>query len=116
MEKDNILQLGLHLTDIIHKKKFIPLELIKRISTILDGDTKSNYKLLVATWTNYQSKLTDGEKLDISAPLLLTRGINGGGEAEDQLINYLPEEKILINKENTSSSLNLKLGRFVVKV
>lgn len=74
-----------------------PEEFFKKISTIIPADSKAVYRSFL--------KRSEELELNTKLPLIITRGFNRELSTEEQLSSYLPEEKILINKDLFRSSL-----------
>ncbi|MGL1892078.1 MAG: hypothetical protein OCD02_10665 [Spirochaetaceae bacterium] len=104
MDKKDIVQLGSYLTDSILSEKISAEQLFKKIATILPGDSKSSYKLFQDIWNN-KCRESGNNNADISQPMLLSRGFSRDITTEEQLSSFLPEEKILINKDIFRSHL-----------
>ncbi|MBN2617864.1 MAG: hypothetical protein JXR64_06065 [Spirochaetales bacterium] len=94
MSRDEIIKFANYIINSVQRKKIIPLELFKNVSE-LNSDSSSVYKLLVDTWNN--SNIS--EYSEVNHPLNLSRGFKDDLTTEEQLASYLPEEKILINKD-----------------
>lgn len=102
MTKENIMLLGRFITNAFKNNKIIPSELFKIISKVIPGDNKDVYKLFIDIWNKNNTGLN---KLNINQQFLISRGFNNEITSEEQLSKYLPEEKILINKDLFRSHL-----------
>lgn len=95
MDREQIIQLGKYLTDSILSQRIIPANLFRNISSAIPGDSRVNYNLFLNIW----KKRNSNGFLNIDQPLIFSRGFNNESTTEEQLSSYLPEEKILINKD-----------------
>lgn len=101
MDREQIIKLGTYISDSFVAQNIVPAEFFKNISSIVPGDTKQTYKLFLDIW----GKRNNSGYLNINQPLLFSRGFSSDSTTEDQLSTYLPEEKILINKDIFRSAL-----------
>lgn len=102
MKKEQIIELGRYLTDSIIDQRIIPSELFKKLSSLIPGESRDINKLFLDIW----NKQNDTGYLNVNEPLLFSRGFNSDSTTEEQLASYLPEEKILINKDVFRSILD----------
>lgn len=100
MNKSEIDALTSYITKSLTESIITPETFFKNISKILPADNKLVYK-------SFLSKLSSVD-MDVKLPLLITRGFNHELSTEEQLSTYLPEEKILINKDIFRSCLKDK--------
>ncbi|OQY37867.1 MAG: hypothetical protein B6229_07390 [Spirochaetaceae bacterium 4572_7] len=98
MERDNIVELGSYISKTFLSKRITPLDFIKKIAILLPGESKNTLKIFLTLWNKGITSSGD-RALDISHPLILSRGLNENSDTTEQLLHYLPEEKILINQE-----------------
>lgn len=90
MEKDELLRVGKKVIDCLQNQSFRPKELLEDISSELSDEEL--YTQFVDYWNSVQNW---GE---IDTPLQISRGWDEI-IPQDQLLHYLPEEKLLINKD-----------------
>ncbi len=102
MKREDIIKLGTYITGAITNKSITPSDLFKTISTVIPGDSRSNYKLFLEIW---KSNDRGGNRLEIDHPLNISPGFSNDITTDEQLSNFLPEEKILINKDIFRSHL-----------
>ncbi|QEN03163.1 hypothetical protein EW093_00080 [Thiospirochaeta perfilievii] len=95
MKREETIKLATYIINAINNKKMIPSNLFKSISSIISNDPGPTYKIFLEIWKNSNK----GDNRSIDYPLLLSRGFNNDITTEEQLSTYLPEEKILINKD-----------------
>lgn len=97
MNKTEIDALTSYITQSLSESVITPETFFKNISKILPADNKLVYK-------SFLSKVSRLD-MDLKLPLIITRGFNHELSTEEQLSSYLPEEKILINKDIFRSCL-----------
>ena len=102
MKREDIIKLGTYITGAITDKSITPSDLFKTISTVIPGDSRSNYKLFLEIW---KSNDRGGNRLEIDHPLNISPGFSNDITTDEQLTTFLPEEKILINKDLFRSHL-----------
>lgn len=95
MNREDIILLATYITDSILDQSIIPAQLFKKLSRVINGDSTEIYKLFLEIW----NKKNQTGYLNLNQPLLFSRGFNTESTTEEQLASYLPEEKILINKD-----------------
>lgn len=102
----NIKQLGTILIHSLYSGSVVPRELFKELDGALGGGNGEVYNALNALWEDIsgQRQMKGKSCQDVNLPILLTRGYKDALE-EEQLSRYLPEEKILINKDLFRSRL-----------
>ena len=100
MNDEQVSKFGIALSDMFFQEQITPKKVIELISTNLSPGNQALVKELAAHWNrcNQERKIKGQAVMDPSQPLHLTRGF-GDMVAEDELKHYLPEEKILINKD-----------------
>lgn len=112
MTKKDIITIGNYIVSSLQADTIIPLEFINKISALIPGNTEEISNILIQLWNKYSDKRKEDGKqsIEINFPLMLTRGFNNKIVPENQLVNFLPEEKILINKDIFRNNLkNLDL-------
>ncbi len=98
MKREEIIGIGSYLSDALLGPSITPADLFVKISSLLPGESKVNRKLFGEIWKKKNSE-NGGKSIPIDQPLNLSRGFNTNSTTEEQLSTYLPEEKILINKD-----------------
>lgn len=94
MDNENLIKTGKFVIEFLQSDSFKPLELIERISLLSDSGGEV-LESLIAYW-NESSR--SEKKLDINHPILISRGWDEI-VPQEQLLHFLPEEKLLINKD-----------------
>ncbi len=95
VDKPTAEAIGTAIADSLNADRVVPAELLRKIEDICGVKG-----LMAPLWArSSESRVAQGRPaLDPSKPLILSRGF-GGAVAEEELRDYLPEEKILINKD-----------------
>lgn len=97
MNKDELLSSGKIVIDYLQKQSFRPKELIRDLTSSI-GEDDSTYLELEEYWNN------NGKLGDFKTPVLISRGWDDI-IPQEQILHYLPEEKLLINKDIFRSKL-----------
>jgi hypothetical protein len=99
MDNEKLIRFANILVDSFFSEKIVPKDLIDTLGNLVSDNNREYVNKIVSLWEKKnQQKVQEGKnRLDITFPLILTRGYDSI-LAEDELSRYLPEEKILINK------------------
>ncbi len=96
MKREEVILLGNSIIDAILNESFTPKSLFRSIAEYMPGSRSDNQKLFEAIW---KKKSTTSKIMEYNQVLRITRGFDNSITTEEQLASYLPEEKILINKD-----------------
>lgn len=99
MDEQELKKIGLQLVSVFFSEKLVPLSYIKNTVSQFPGAGEKDIKLVAAIWKKKNEEAQKkGKGLDdINTPVYITRGTSM--DAEEELTRFLPEEKIIINKE-----------------
>ncbi len=100
MEIENVTAFAEAIVDVLIADKFVPQEVIKNLASGTGKDGQELVKLIQTSWLrrNEDLKARQLSPRDPKLPIILTRGLDKTNP-ETELSNFLPEEKILINKD-----------------
>lgn len=100
MELKTLEEVGAALVEVFYSERILPGEVIHKFAQILASEDQDTRMLFLNLWSQANKKRqTRGQyTLDLQQPLILSRGYDSL-IAEEELVHYLPEEKILINKD-----------------
>jgi hypothetical protein len=100
MERSEIEKIGRVLVRHLQNDRLIPREFLDELAHILDGGSSKASAIFLELWNTMGQEANNESRamLDVEVPLLLSRGY-ASVIPEDELARYLPEEKILINKD-----------------
>lgn len=101
MINKEIILIGNYLVKSLQSNTITPLDFFDKISELLPGDSKEISASFMELWDKNSDHIKEsgGSVVEVNQPLLLTRGYNNELVPENQLLSFLPEEKILINKD-----------------
>lgn len=93
-------QIGTAIAQSLNGDKIIPRKLMREIAEAFGPSAMDAEKAFLETWNRKTREQSSGGKAarDPNHPLVITRGF-AETQPEEELSRYLPEEKILINKD-----------------
>jgi len=100
MDREELIKLGKYIIDSIAEGEITPSKLFSELAKGLSGNPKETFKLFKGLWI--KNKLLEN---DFQKPYILSPGYSDL-TTEEQLSSYLPEEKILINKDIFRNIIN----------
>lgn len=101
MTNKEIILIGSYIVKSLQSNTINPMDFLNKVSELLPGDSQETSAAFIELWNkNTESVKESGNRvLEVNQPLILTRGYSNELVPENQLMNFLPEEKILINKD-----------------
>lgn len=107
MELKTLETIGVALIELIYSERLVPGEVLSKFSQILGSEDNDARMLFMNLWSRaIKVRQSKGKfTLELQQPLIMSRGYDEV-VAEEELIHYLPEEKILINKDLFRSKLD----------
>ncbi|MEK6794656.1 MAG: hypothetical protein AABZ39_07765 [Spirochaetota bacterium] len=100
MDPQRLSKLSAHIVDSFFSDRIVPSDFIQRLLATVSDNPTADGSTIAEAWDekNTDRKRDGADARDIDMPLLITRGYDPV-IPEDELAKYLPEEKILINRD-----------------